>query len=432
MPWLVFVREWDEALALSTDPLPPRPSRALEFTGAALRAAPGLSADHPVWAGALDALARREPGGVAPRLTLPGGDATDPRAPWLRGVAASGSEAVDAFSVAVRRRPGNPRFLSCLASALARADRAALAAQTAEQVLALAPDHVPAMQTLAVLRLKSGADEPRQETFDRILAIDPEFIPARHQRGLVLAALDRHDLAVEDFTRILRVLPKCAVVLIRRGEGQLARRNLGSALDDLNAGLAIQPDHEDGLRARAATLTWLRQNDGALADLERLLALDPAREQTHLDRIRLLRALDRKALAALAADDGVKALPHSVEILFERADLNQAGPLEPVLRDLDEIERLKPDDPRALDLRLTVLLRHGKNDELYQLSDRILATNPDHAHALFWRSTAQFRNRSFADALAGFERVIQLAPADSWLSNSAAQCVAEIRRRSPK
>ena len=60
-----------------------------------------------------------------------------------------------------------------------------------------------------------------------------------------------------------------------------------------------------------------------------------------------------------------------------------------------------------------MLLDDGRTPEALEALERVLRFDPEHRAALFHRGVARARQRRFGDAVADWERVIQLDPAST-------------------
>lgn len=195
------------------------------------------------------------------------------------------------------------------AAELQKAGRAEEAERLYLEVLAAAPDYVPALSLLGVLRaaggrktealelmekaarlgpgsaaalfnhamllLELGRGEEALEQFLRVTAIQPGNLMAHARAGRLLEALGRLDEARSHYDRAVALKPDFAAVIAQRG---LLNRQLGreaEALADFDRALALAPDHAALLAARGY-LQWdrFRRLEPALKDLKRAVALD--------------------------------------------------------------------------------------------------------------------------------------------------------------
>jgi tetratricopeptide (TPR) repeat protein len=226
------------------------------------------------------------------------------------------TEAVETFRAALDARPGDPRSLAGLATALTHAGRGKEASAMVTRALAEDPDS-QVLVTLARVMRQTGEDasavdllgravladpanaaahlelgklahgEPIQAIahLERALALDPSVFEAELAVGLAYAELGEHEKALAHWRALLRIEPDHVGALAHAGRSQAYLGDHASSAATLHYAHAIDSGNEDV----AYLLGWLLAGSGdpgvrdptaatAIAsDLYRRRQRDPAR-----------------------------------------------------------------------------------------------------------------------------------------------------------
>ncbi|GAA5934231.1 hypothetical protein JCM10213_003737 [Rhodosporidiobolus nylandii] len=78
--------------------------------------------------------------------------------------------------------------------------------------------------------------------------------------------------------------------------------------------------------------------------------------------------------------------------------------------DIDNAERIEPNNPVVRDVKAALAMARGRLDEASRLFERILSDEPEHLMALMGRARIQFSQRSFRPALKTYQQVLKLSP----------------------
>ncbi len=261
--------------------------------------------------------------------------------------------------------------------ALHHQGRLAEAARLYTDVLRARPDHIDALQMLAVIRLAQGAPaealqlisaamrvrkpspqvllnhgmilhalDRSQEAlaeFDAAIKQKSKFAEAHNNRGAVLAALGRDEEALESFTKALRIKPDYAEAHYNNGSSLRVLGRLDEALKSFDRALALRPNYAKAHNNRGAVLEAFTRLTEALTAYEQALALDPRFAEARKNRGRVLLGLDRGDEAIENFTVGIELAPRDAEAWHQRgrfllelsrneeaaADLAQALALDP-------------------------------------------------------------------------------------------------------
>jgi tetratricopeptide (TPR) repeat protein len=195
------------------------------------------------------------------------------------------------------------------------------------------------------------------------------------------------------------------------------------ALADYEASLALDPNQPDTLAWRGLCRMRLKRYDGAIADFTRLLAIRPSEARGYWRRGEALALAGKPAEAiqdldrAIALGGDERGAAH-----FARGTAQEAlGAIEAALGSYDTaIER----DPSNVACRLRRFHVHSAQEDWARCqidTDAMLARAPDNVSLLLAHARLSVRNNRRDDALAAYDRLIALDPAnaDAYYERSA-------------
>jgi tetratricopeptide (TPR) repeat protein len=197
----------------------------------------------------------------------------------------------------------------------------------------------------ALLAQQAGQLDQAISGYEEVLAIAPDDLPARANRALALAQLGRHEAASIGFAEALALQPNdpalrqnLVVTALNAGTSLLDQGQPAAAADAFRRAVAAAPDHAAAQGSLGLALAQLGELDAAIDALRAALALAPddaglrynlgnaLREQGRLDE-----ALDAYRAALAVQPDFIEALcqvgslerlrsaPHEALIAFEAA-----------------------------------------------------------------------------------------------------------------
>lgn len=162
-----------------------------------------------------------------------------------------------------------------LADSLQRLQRHDEAETSARRALALAPDNLACLLSLAAVLHARRANDELIDVLGRVLELDPENVEARYDLGHLLYGLHRHAKSLECHRDVVARAP--GHVGAHRYMG-LCLRSLGraeEALASLERAVELAPGNAQLQADLGATLQFVGKIPQALEVLERTLALDP-------------------------------------------------------------------------------------------------------------------------------------------------------------
>lgn len=357
----------------------------------------------------------------------------------------------------------------------------AAAIPIAREILERDPNHALALSLLGAAHLELGQLQPAADAFERALSSDPDLPEALLGRGEAALALGRPEDAVTPYHRAveqaggdrrilaesyrgkgfgfralgqddkaIRELRKAVAenpddafsraalgeLLVRRGGGEEARRHLRRAAEHdtppAMVGLALgQMALAEGDAESAA-----EHFEDAMVRAEVGRAFDTAPAPIHLglgDALRELGELERaEASYEKALEQTLDLAPYRARVLARLGDL--CAERDDPERALDHYRRsVEIEDRReVLERAILAAIRAGGTSASVELSNRLLALQPDHPRAMVARAMAMAADGQegaaravLEQALGSLEPLVHIALAELDLAAGSATTAAE-------
>jgi len=295
---------------------------------------------------------------------------------------------------------------------------------------AATPEGVGTLFQRALACQRQGQLGQAEELYLRILAIQPEHAPALHLLGSMALQRGAVQRACEFIGQSIAANPMLAVAHADFGNAlQLAGR-APEALASYDRAIDLEPDLFAAHFNKAVVLQELQRLNEALACYERTLKLQPAFVMALYNRAVLLATLDRAAESLAAYDRCLKAAPNHVEALSNRgALLMELERPEEALSSLERALLLAPDLVKALNNRGNALQSLRRFEEAVASFDRALVMDPQFIEALRNRGCA-LRKLGLAEAaLASFDTALRLRPDDPSTMLDRAETLIDLKRQ---
>lgn len=259
-----------------------------------------------------------------------------------------------------------------------QARQLAEAAAIYERVLAVAPQHVEALQLLGLVALDLNRPDVASDLFRRGLAIMPNSAELHYNLGVASMFLKQMESAAEAFRRTIALRPDIA----------LAHGNLGAALVSLGrhddaiaaakAALAIHPNHPDSYNNLGVALKETNRLDEAAAAFERATQIDPRFSSAWTNLAATLQKMNRPGLSAPAYRQAIKLSPNDPELHQNLGRvLADDRQLDPARQALEAAIRLKPDYPDAYTNLANVLHGLGQYEPAIAAARQAIKLKPD-------------------------------------------------------
>jgi protein O-GlcNAc transferase len=265
------------------------------------------------------------------------------------------------------------------AAALHKSGDSQAAERLYREVLVAAPDYVPALSLLGVLRSQAGHKEEALTLVERAASLDPASVPALMNYAILLQEVGRGEDALRQWDRLLALKPGFAAALGSRGNLlRLLGRSREAVLsyDEL---LAAEPDNAAAWYRRAIALMDDKRSDEAVASFTRALTLKPDFTMAFNHRGHALSQLGRMEEALADFDRAVAADPLNAAAWHNRARLLQGlMRYDEALESFNQALAIAPDDFAALAARGYMLWdRFRRYAEAVSDLERAAAINPD-------------------------------------------------------
>ena len=335
--------------------------------------------------------------------------------PTIRGFSLMG-KAASALKQGAKAPSASHQLATMLKTAAAdhQAGRLDAARAGYEAVLAATPEQPDALQLLGVLRHQQGAAEEGIALLEKAIALQPKNPNIRNNLGSVLRDMDRLPEAEKQFVASIALAPDVAETHVNHGIVLDQLQRYEHACAAFAACLERAPDDIRALRGLGTVQLRLGRFEQAEASLRRLNALKPDDPET-------LGNLGITAQAQGRSADAERFLRAAVDRAGEKPALRQSLLLllnkEP--RDAAAREAFRDilrNDPEAWKLEIHIahrLLDIGRLEQTQQLLEDMLAVHKDNSQVWSEAGVVYLRHGKHADAIAHFNRAIELDPQSS-------------------
>ncbi|HWU02088.1 MAG TPA: tetratricopeptide repeat protein [Novosphingobium sp.] len=256
--------------------------------------------------------------------------------------------AIDAYTKALQREPGNGYALTQRAAAY------------------------------AVLGDKSKAIADRIAKADADVAANPDAASHYLDRGNLMLDIRRLDDAIKDYDKALSLEPKNAMVLAARGMARAWKGDLEAASSDLNAAFAINPKNVVVFRARGLIAQQKGAWREAIAAYTSALQLEPSSGFALGYRAKAARAVGDNEAALRDAAAAIKQQPAWIELYLLRANvLRSQGKESEALAEATAVTAANPDNSYAHVVAANIYSAFHKDAEAMRAYDKAIAVKPE-------------------------------------------------------
>ncbi len=156
-----------------------------------------------------------------------------------------------------------------------KAGRLFQAEQLCQQILALQPDNVDALNGLGIISCEIGRFEQGIAYFQQALVFKPDYVSARINLGNFLQQETLIDEAIAQYQKLIELKPDCLEAYLKMGLALFEQGKLDEAIDCYNKILTFQPEHINALYYKGIVLQNNDKLSEAIACYQHLLALQP-------------------------------------------------------------------------------------------------------------------------------------------------------------
>jgi predicted O-linked N-acetylglucosamine transferase (SPINDLY family) len=280
-----------------------------------------------------------------------------------------------------------------------------------KKVLRAQPNHLGALNLLAILLMRLGRDEEAERTIRAALEINPRSEATQYNHGLVLKKLNRLPEALTAFGKALALNPGVADTWNGRGTVLNELERFEEALPDFDRAIAIKSDFVDAFYNRGNALQGLKRYEAAIESYDRAIALNPRNAAAYNNRGTALTNLNRFAEALDAFNRAVAIKPDSAESYIASGDiLRRLGRGEEAIAAYDKALRVNPQSVEAWVGRGSVCYDLMRFDEALPAYDRAIVIRPDLAAAWLIRGTLLSAMGRPEDALVAYDKAVEIDP----------------------
>jgi tetratricopeptide (TPR) repeat protein len=312
------------------------------------------------------------------------------------------------------------------------------------RAIELDPNYAWAIARRGETYRRMGKYEDALADFNRAIELDPNCAWAIASRGQTYHQMGKYEDALADFNRAIELDPNLDWAIALRGETYRLMGKYEDALADFNRAIELDPNDAWAIASRGQTYRLMGKYEDALADFNRAIELDPNEAAYYMGKASAMLAISRDPQKAIQVLETASArFPENQELqlmLFSmRAIAGQIQDLTELSRFLSLLsERLLHATPAELQMmvqfaqqlglpgvedltpaRLLLPLAEsykmqGNYQEALAVYQRAIELAPNDAWAIASRGQTYHQMGKYEDALADFNRAIELDPNYAW------------------
>lgn len=214
-------------------------------------------------------------------------------------------EAIEAYTVALRKYPDDSRIHNDLGIALGRLDMVIAAELHFRKAIEINPGKPQAYANLALVLTRMGKLREAAERYDKAIALDATTSETWFSRGWVRQCMGNTKDALTDYDEAIRLDPTIPQAWDNRGVLRVSMGNTNDAMADYTEAIRMSPNYTHAYLHRARLLADLGKLGEAFADINKAIEIDPQSPAVWYERS-ILRA--RKGDASTAKQDLQKCL----------------------------------------------------------------------------------------------------------------------------
>jgi tetratricopeptide (TPR) repeat protein len=265
------------------------------------------------------------------------------------------NEAADACRENMRLRGDSPEAMSLLGTAYHESGNFAMAVQSFEKALEMAPNNKEILNNMGYSLFCAGFLDPALAAFDRALAIDPGYKHAWYNKGYAYHGAERLGEAVECYRKALEIDARDRVLWNNLGNAlynlgrfadsvplfvealrvdpdyEIAWNNIGNALEKMGMwaeaipfherSLEIRPDFDYALYAKGMCLSMTGRPEEGYDLILESIALNPDYDEAWKAKSRVARMLGRWDEALSAIEEALAVNPGYADGWADRGDI---------------------------------------------------------------------------------------------------------------
>jgi tetratricopeptide (TPR) repeat protein len=287
-------------------------------------------------------------------------------------------ECLEFFERVRHHDPGNMDVRIDVGFSLRNLGRFDEAAKEFETVIAHVPNSLPGHMGLGFALREAGRKEAALKAFDEALAIDEKRPDAAIDAGYLLLQLGRPQEAGERFKKALARSSENLAALVGLSHASRRTGEPVEAEQALRKALAIQPDDAGALTALGHLLADQCRLDEAVSMFAALLGQQAASPDILTALANVHRRRGDRLAAREAFQEAAAADPHNPKRLIEVAvELRELGQFDEANAILESVLVEIPNDSAALTQKALIFRKQHRRAEALAAFERILELNPD-------------------------------------------------------
>jgi predicted O-linked N-acetylglucosamine transferase (SPINDLY family) len=260
-------------------------------------------------------------------------------------------------------------------------------------------------------------------SFRRAVALHAGYADAHRNLGDVLMRLGDAAAAATALERAAQLQSSDGAVHAELGAAQLAAGGAAAAVISLERALKLEPTLAGAAANLGEALRTLHLDDRAAAAFELALRLNPRLAEAHLGLGKLAAARGDTGVAVHSLGAAADCSGHDPKIeIAAAAELEDLGAAQAALALLQSAARAQPGNAELLDAQGALLHRLGRLPEALDCYERALEIDDRRTQTLLQCGHALESMGAFGRAIASFERLLALRPADPQCIASLASC----------
>ena len=335
--------------------------------------------------------------GEDPRVQL-----MDAQLKFVEGDILSAQKLLQSYNSLVRDEDADGLWLQ--AQVMLRTNSSGATESLIEKVVRLQPGNENAQLALADVKLKLQKLLDARTICEHILEFNPDNKPARDMLNTIAAVQGTELKSSDPIQQTLADANRLILSEKRQEAIALLRKALVDSKNDVRITYFL-----------AQQLNGSGDKPGALAVIDEAIAANPEASSA-LKVLRIAMSKSDPMEAEIAAIDTTPVADAIEKLIAKANSYRKYGRKEEAAQAIEEAARLKPDEPRVIELQFVSKLDAGKFDDCDKLAEKAVKLDLDRVQGRTFRARVLFGRGQKADAIALMQAAVNefAISADSW------------------
>lgn len=269
--------------------------------------------------------------------------------------------ALEAITTLEKKQPGNPAAYQLKGAVHAGKKDFVKARKAFEQAVAVAPDFLPALSSLARLDLEAGKPDDARKRFEQVLAKNSANVQAMLALASIEQSLGREKAMVDWLEKAVKadasaLLPRARLAQYHQHKGDTAR-----AMVLARAAQAANPKRPEALDLLGSLQLATGDKNGALASFSQLTALAPQSASAQLKLAQAQLANDNDSAARNSIDRALELQPDLADVKVAKIALEVKEKRYPAALEIARgLQKQMPDSGLGWALEGDVAMAQGR------------------------------------------------------------------------